>query len=316
MSVLVVLAAGTFASVQDRGRFGQRADGIPQAGALDTGAYDLANAFVGNDPAAAALEVIYGGLKVRFEGAVCFAVTGAQAETRLDGVVVGASRVQAAPAGAILEIGVPRRQTCTYLAVAGGIDVPVVLGSRSTDVGAGFGGFEGRPLRAGDRVRLGDPGPRRVRPLAIGEPSPGEEPPVQPIRMIPGGEEARLSREGRERFWQTQWRVSAQRNRLGMRLTGPPLPSLGDEEIRSQAVFPGLVQLPPAGEPIALLADAPVTGGYPRLGAVISADLGTLAQLAIGSALQFVAVDRDVAVRARRERGFSPGADADEARPC
>ncbi len=293
MRALEVLHPGTYASVQDRGRIGYRAQGVAQAGALDGAALELANRLVENAPTAAALELTFGGARLRAHGTARLAFAGAACALQIDGRPAQWRRSYDVADGAIVEIAVPTDGVVSYLAVHGGIDVPVVLGSRSTDAVGGFGGYAGRPLRAGDVLSIGEQlamrhatadtrasieeGFEMARPVAI------------PICV--GGEYARFPVATRRAFLETTWQVGVQRNRIGMRLVGPPLASLC-EEMNSHAVFPGVVQLPPDGAPIVLLADAPPTGGYPKLGAVPTVVLGRLAQLRPGAALRFRAYDR------------------------
>lgn len=293
MRALEVLHPGTYASVQDRGRIGYRAQGVAQAGALDGAALEVANRLVENAPGAAALELTFGGVRLRAHGRARLAFAGAACALRIDGRPAPWRRSYDVSDGAIVEIAVPAHGVVSYLAVRGGIDVPVVLGSRSTDAVGGFGGYAGRPLRVGDRLPIGEQ-LATLRPTAdarapIEEGSEATQPVTIPICV--GGEYARFSAATRRAFFETTWQVDVQRNRIGMRLVGAPLASLR-EEMNSHAVFPGVVQLPPDGAPIVLLADAPPTGGYPKLGTVPSVALGRLAQLRPGEELRFRACDR------------------------
>ena len=181
-----------------------------------------------------------------------------------------------------------------YLCVDGGIDVPLVLGARATDLKAGYGGHHGRALQAGDRLPQGTPG-RPLPRLGV------QQRPWQPLlRAIPGTEYHEFDAASRQAFWQQPWTVSPHSNRMGYRLQGAALQRNHGAELLSHAVLPGVVQVPPSGQPIVLLADAQTTGGYPRIASVIDADLWLLAQARPGSRLQFVECDLATA-RAARE---------------
>lgn len=291
---LHVLAPGLLTTVQDAGRFGWRHLGIAQCGALDGAAATLANHLVGNDPHEAVLELTLQGPALRFERAVRLAICGARVLARFeckDGErhVVESGRPVTLPPG-VLRIGNLRDGARAWLAFAGGIDVPLELGSRSTDLRGGFGGFEGRALRSGDELKLGAP-PR----LSCTRPrmpkwwiDPHFDERGLPVRYVPLPSAAAL--DGRA------WQVSARSNRQGVRLEGTTLESPAGEQI-SAPVAPGTLQLPPDGQPIVLLADAQTVGGYPRLGHVISADLPRLAHLCPGEIVRFQSCDAQTATR-------------------
>lgn len=291
---LHVLAPGLLTTVQDAGRFGWRHLGVAQCGALDAPAAMLANHLVGNGPDEAVLELTLQGPALRFERAVRLAICGARVLARFeckdgDRHVVEAGRPVTLPPG-VLRIGNLREGARAWLAFAGGIDVPSKLGSRSTDLRGGFGGFEGRALRSGDELKLRAP-PR----LSCTRPrmpkwwiDPHFDERGLPIRYVPSQPAPELG--GRA------WQVSARSNRQGLRLEGAALESPPREEI-SAPVAPGTVQLPPDGKPIVLLADAQTVGGYPRLGHVIAADLPRLAHLCPGETVRFQSCDVQTATR-------------------
>jgi biotin-dependent carboxylase-like uncharacterized protein len=297
-----VLEPGLLTTIQDAGRGGFRRLGVSWAGALDAPAARAANALLGNDPGAAVLECTLAGPRLRFLSATHFAVTGADLGAVLHRQDLGAwrmprgVRVLARPGNelAFTERGSGCR---AYVALAGGLAVAPVLGSRSTDLGTGFGGFAGRPLQAGDRVRLGPP-PRRPpavdqwRPPHIG---PG---PVT-VRVLLGPQDDRFDSGSLTRFLSEPYAVAADSNRVGCRLTGPRLEHRGPAEIVSDGMAPGSIQVPPDGQPIVMLADGPTTGGYPKVATVASADLHRLAQLVPGvDAVRFEAVSLEQAHRA------------------
>lgn len=295
MTSLRVLAPGLLTTVQDAGRAGWRHLGVARCGALDGAAALLANHLVGNDATGAVLEFTLQGPALRFDTTVRIAICGARVLARYesddgDRCVVEGGRPATLPPG-VLRIGSLREGARAWMAVAGGIDVPPVLGSRSTDLRGGFGGHEGRALREGDELRLRHP-PRlsMTRPqLANWWIDPDFDARGLPIRYVPRPHAGAVL-DGHP------WRVSSRSNRQGVRLEGPSLSGPGREEI-SAPVAPGTVQLPPDGRPIVLLADAQTVGGYPRVGHVVAADLGRLAQLCPGAIVRFQACDRETATR-------------------
>jgi biotin-dependent carboxylase-like uncharacterized protein len=306
--VIEVLQAGPLTTVQDLGRVGLRHLGIAYSGALDALALSVANLAVGNARGAAGLEVSFGPLRVRFKQRLRLALAGADFAAQLDGkpLAPGWSLVVEAGQELLLK-GSPQGGRC-YVAFSGGIEVPLCLGSRSTDLAAAFGGFQGRALQAGDCLNLG----RAPQPWALTETHSFGIKPIQwcavlpqaadsaavTIRMLPGLEYWQLDAEQQALFAASDWQLSTQSNRMGYRLQGPALQLPAQQELLSHAVFPGTVQLPPNGQPIVLLADAQTSGGYPRLGSVIAADLWRLAQLKPLGHVRFVPVTQDQAVRA------------------
>lgn len=302
---LEVLAPGLLTTVQDPGRSGWRHLGVGCAGALDRDAAALANAMVGNPADAAVLEISLQGPALRLSRPLRIAICGGAVDARFEDAggrrhAVPGQRPVDLPAG-ILHVAAVAGGMRAWLALAGGIDVPMVLGSRSTDLRGGFGGLHGRQLRRGDRLPLGAAPQGAAAPLDSPH-VPGwwidpwaDVAPGTPIRFVPSGHAAAPDLAGRE------WQVDPRSNRQGLRLSGAALaPPAGDGV--SAAVAPGTVQLPPDGQPIVLLADAQTTGGYPRLGHVAAADLPRLAQARPGDRLRFEAVDQAAAGRLRDRR--------------
>jgi biotin-dependent carboxylase-like uncharacterized protein len=279
--VLTVLAPGPRATVQDRGRPGWAAIGVPRSGAADRAAHDLANRLVGNRPGAATVEVTAGGLRVRAERTVLVAVTGAPAPIDVAGRPAPANAPFTVAAGAVLTLGLPPRGLRSYLAVRGGVDVPEVLGSRSTDSLSGLGPAA---LAAGDRLPVGRlAGAEPVVDVAAVPPVP--ERPV--LRVLPGPRRDWLAPAAWTALTTQEWQVSADSDRIGLRLTGPRLERARTDELPSEGLVAGAVQAPPDGGPVLFLADHPVTGGYPVLAVVVTADLGLAAQLRPGDRLRF-----------------------------
>jgi 5-oxoprolinase (ATP-hydrolysing) subunit C len=302
-SEIVVERSGPSAIVVDRGRFGFLAIGVAWCGAADLVAFTIANRLAGNDGGAAAIEMTFGGAAFTFSSAARFALAGADCRATLNGDAIASWAAYYAPSGAELVLHAPRRGVRSVLAVHGGIDVPIVMGSRTTDLAARIGGFEGRPLARGDRLPVGSvedvpfAGTLRVKPpdwdAARGD---GVE-----IAVIPGGEWTYVPGEARERFWNTRWRVNAQSNRRACMLEGEPLPLGSMPELRSHGIVPGVVQLPSSGLPIVLSCDAQTTGGYPKAGVVAEADLWKCAQLEPGVLVRFVPATIESAAKATHE---------------
>ncbi|GAB3331064.1 biotin-dependent carboxyltransferase family protein [Marilutibacter aestuarii] len=291
VATVEVLAAGPLTTVQDRGRTGWRHVGVACAGALDVDAAALANRLVGNPPGSAVLEFTLSGPRLRFARPTRVAVCGALVDAVFIEAggrrsAVGHGRPVELPPGE-LRIGRLRLGVRGWLAIAGGIDVPECLGSRSTDLRGGFGGLDGRRLETGDRLPLGAVQVDRVRrPRAPAWWVEFDDPlPAEPcIRYVPDARPGGPSLDG------SGWQLDPRSNRQGLRLKGDALAGPGVEAV-SAAVAPGTIQLPPDGQPIVLMADAQVTGGYPRLGHVAAVDMPRLAQVAPGQWLQWRAID-------------------------
>ncbi|HVN98949.1 MAG TPA: biotin-dependent carboxyltransferase family protein [Steroidobacteraceae bacterium] len=280
-------------TVQDLGRRGSRHLGVGRCGAMDPAALMIGNALVGNAVDAAALELCLPPASIRFDVECLMALSGAQCRARLDGAAIDTGRSVLAKAGAQLELSAAPDGARAYLCVAGGIDVPIVMGSRSTDLQTGLGGFEGRILRRGDVLRVLPPA-GNARPTVCSAPYPA----AGPIRVLAGPEFDEFEPQARTAFLQSSWRVTPQSNRMGFRLAGPELRRSVRDELKSHAVFPGLIQVPPGGAPIVLMADAHATGGYPRIATVIAADQGRLAQVPPGGSVQFTLCTRAAALSA------------------
>lgn len=271
---ITIERAGLQSLVVDRGRFGLRHQGVGWCGAMDLRSYAIANELAGNPPGCAAIEVVLGDVIVRFESPARFALAGADCGARLDDEPVASWEMREARAGSRLVLSRPRAWTRTILAIDGGIDVPLVLGSRTTDLIAGMGGLHGRALRAGDRLELGAASAASAgnRTAAAPELSFAFRTIAQPLA---------------EHLWDRAWTIGHESNRMGYRLKGDARAhEVG--MMPSHAVFPGFVQLPPSGEPIVLMSDAQTTGGYPLAGVVVEEDLWMLAQAPIGAQIRFV----------------------------
>lgn len=277
--MIELLTAGALTTVQDEGRPGHAHLGVPTAGALDGPALRLANRLVGNDRAAAGLEITVSGCRVRLHRTTIVAVTGAEpTKIRVDGRGADPGVPVPVPAGAVLDIGPARTGVRTYLAVAGGVDVPPVLGSRSTDTLSGLGPA---PLKDGDTLPIG-PAAGPAAPVWFTT----SEPRRPRLRVVLGPRDDWFTAEAIETLTSATWTVSVKSNRVAARLEGPKLTRSNTDELPSEGLVLGAVQVPAGGEPLVFLADHPTTGGYPVIGVVHPDDLPLLAQCRPGAELR------------------------------
>ncbi|GAB3259829.1 5-oxoprolinase/urea amidolyase family protein [Alteromonas gracilis] len=275
MRALTVRATGPLALVEDLGRRGLSGTGVGRSGAADRGALRQGNRALGNDPGAAAVEVTLGGLRVEVgDEAVGLCVTGAVGDVEIDGRSVGSHAVTTAPAGSTVVVATPRSGLRSYLCVRGGIAVPEVLGSRSTDVMSGLGPA---PLTPGDVLPVGPAS--SDYPAADSLPWQRIDEPVE-LRAVRGPRADWI--EDPDALVSTTWSASDRSNRVGMRLLGGSLRHARDEQLPSDGAWRGAIQVPPSGEPVLFLADHPVTGGYPVVAVVIDEDVDRAAQVRPG----------------------------------
>ena len=291
--MIQVIKPGLLDMVMDLGRAGFRSQGVPAGGAADAWALIVANRLVGNPDDVAGLEMTQIGSAFRFIHGGVAALTGADMGAFLNNQAILPNQRFVISPGSELRLDRARHGLRAYLAVAGGIDVPLVLGSRSTFLPGGFGGYQGRALRGGDVLVIGDLNSRQRWPADFLQ---GDK---KRIRILPGPQIADFADAALTTLTARAYRVSADSNRMGIRLVGDTLPYRG-QELASQGVLPGAIQVPPDGQPIILGWDGPVTGGYPVIAGVISADLSRLAQLCPGDAACFEFVTRLQAVEAWR----------------
>jgi antagonist of KipI len=305
---MLVARAGFLTSVQDLGRAGYRQFGVSLGGALDAFALRVANLLVGNEESAAGLEITLGGLQLRFADKRIVAWCGGEFDVRVGSTSLPAGHAALMNADEELKFNHPRIGCRCWLAISGGIDVPKVLGSRSTDLRAGFGGFEGHPLRDGDSLPLGNL--RRSHTVATGRISSWSAPEpwsqtasANPIlQVVRGADWDRFDLSTLQRFTSESFAVSPDSDRMGVRLDGPELRRDNDVDLISEAVAPGTIQVPSSGKPILLLGDCQTIGGYPKIAHVITVDLGIAAQLRAGDHVRFSEVSLADAHRLLLER--------------
>ncbi|MDP9791696.1 biotin-dependent carboxylase-like uncharacterized protein [Catenuloplanes nepalensis] len=278
---LEVIRAGVRTTVQDLGRPGLAHLGVPRSGALDAGALRRANRLAGNPPGAAGLEITLGGLRARVTRATTLAVTGAPCPITVDRRPADPGLPLAVRAGAVIDIGRATAGLRAYLAVGGGLTVPPVLGSRSTDTLSGLGPD---PVRDGDVLPVG---PATALPPGVDvAPHPPPRGTLR-LRVWPGPRDDWFTGDAWRTLLSAEYRVSTQTDRVGARLTGPVLTRAIDGELPSEGLVLGAIQVPADGQPLIFLADHPTTGGYPVIGVVDPSDVDLLAQARPGTTLHF-----------------------------
>jgi biotin-dependent carboxylase-like uncharacterized protein len=293
---------GPLTTVQDLGRVGQLRYGIPQSGALDRFALIAANRLVGNRDDAAGLECTLLGPAFAADQPCAIAVTGAEASVTVNGLEVPRWATVMLDAGDVVKIGTARAGLRSYVGFSGGIDVPLLMGSRSTYVRGAFGGYDGRALRRGDRLRLFDALPAAPWGLARNLiPSYAPEP---VLRVVLGPQDNRFTAVGIANLLGSVYRLSPQSDRMGARLQGTRIEHTQGHDIISDGTALGSIQVPGDGQPIVLLVDRQSTGGYTKIATVCSFEIGRIGQLRPGQPVRFAAVSIDEAHR------LSRGADA------
>ena len=287
MATVIVHTAGLLTTVQDRGRYGYQKFGMPVSGAMDVFSLELANLLVGNDPGDACLEATISGPGLEFTSATWIAITGADMDPHLNGQGIPMNTAVDVRQGDRLGFRGLRSGCRSYIAFAGGIAVPPVMGSRSTYLRAGIGGFNGRAFIPGDELPLGEPidNPRLKK---IPEGLIPEYKHEQTIRIISGPEAHYFEVAGLRSFLSTEYTVTAQSDRMGYRLSGEPISHKeGMTNITSAGISLGTIQIPGDGQPIILMADRQTSGGYSRIANVITVDLTLLAQMQPGDNIRF-----------------------------
>ena len=307
--MIEVLSSTALATVQDLGRFGALGWGVSHSGAMDRLALTAGNILLGNDENLAAIEIPIFPFRIRFHQSCDIVLTGADHLAWLDDVALWPWTIIHVQAGQALTIerGGPGRWQASrvYLCVAGGIDVPLALGSRSTQLRGQFGGHCGRTLQTGDRLPVGVPAdafrpagmgivpPALAMPLTVGD--------IPAIRVLRAAEYDAFTDQSCADFWAQNWKITSQSDRYGYRLAGPMIEPKYPLELRSHGIVPGVIQVPHGGQPIIQMRDAQPSGGYPKIGTVIDADLWRLGQAPIGSSVRFIAVTWAEAVTALQD---------------
>lgn len=298
-NAIEVIEAGPLSTIQDRGRFGYQRFGISASGAMDMSAFRIANALVGNDDNAAAIEMTLAGMTLKARAPRChMAYVGAPAPILVDGSPVAPCTSFMVEDGATIAIGAMGSGLRGYLAVAGGILSEPVLNSRATHTRSGIGGLDGGPLKAGQCIPVAAvadaDGCRELDPDLI--------PPFDgPVRVVLGPQDDLFTPAGIATFLGREYRLSAKVDRMGCQLEGERIEHRGDFNIVSDGIVNGSIQVPGSGQPIILLADRQTTGGYAKIATVIGPDLRKVAQARPGKTLRFEAVDAETAERIARQ---------------
>ena len=307
----LVRSAGFLTSVQDLGRPGYRQSGVSVGGALDPFALRVANALVGNEDGAAGLEATLGTLRLRFSDDRMVAWCGGGFTARLGDEDLPPGHAGLVAQDEELVLTAPQKGARAWLAISGGINVPLVLGSRSTDLRGNFGGLEGRTLRDGDLLRLGENGDleiaapwgsRRIAKWTAPTPWVTTTRRAPFLRIVQGPEWNRFTAAAQTALVKTAFMVTPDSDRMGARLEGPSLNRADTRDLLSEAVAPGTIQVPPNGQPILLLGDCQTIGGYPKIAHVITVDHPIAAQLWPGEVVRFIEVPLIEAQELLRER--------------
>ncbi|HLR72152.1 MAG TPA: biotin-dependent carboxyltransferase family protein [Pseudogracilibacillus sp.] len=307
-----VIQPGLQTTVQDSGRIGHYEVGMPPSGAMDNYSYRISNLLVGNDESAAALEITYIGPVLEFESDTIIALTGGEMPPKLNENPIPMWEAVPVKAGDRLSFDFVKQGARVYLAVAGGIDVPLIMNSRATYTLCGIGGYEGRALQENDQLKIGN---AQVRASKAGDRINKKHIPTfskqHEIRIIPGLCNYRLTEESKQRFLDVIWTVTPEADRVGYRFKGERLNFVEREQpfgagsdpanVVDQGYPIGSIQLPDGVEPIALLNDAVTGGGYVTIGTIISSDLNKMAQIKTGEKVKFVSVNLEEALKARTE---------------
>ncbi len=306
---LKIIRPGLMTTLQDTGRFGWQKIGVITSGAMDTYSLRMANILVGNDENEAALEITMAGPTIEFTADTLIAITGGDLAPVIDGQTVPTLRPVAVKAGAILKFTSCRSGCRAYLAAAGGYDVPRVMGSKSTYLRAGIGGYEGRALKKGDYLTTGEPSEYAQQMMFnllrsgahsfmhakwyISKAHTSRENLLKPIRVMAGLQYEAFTQKAKFDFGDSDFLITTRSDRMGYRLKGPALETVKHLEMISEVASLGTIQVPPDGEPIILMADHQTTAGYPVIGQVISVDVARIAQMKPGDHISFKLISNE-----------------------
>ena len=296
-----IIKPGALTTVQDAGRYGYQSMGFSVSGVMDVRSFRIANMLLANDEKEAVLEATMLGPSLRFTEDCLFAVTGADMQPKLDGKEIPLYAAVCGRAGSVLELSVAREGARAYLAFAGGLDVPLVMGSRSTNLKCKIGGYEGRKLEAGDEILFRAPRaslPNMYKRYENIQEFAGHH---VTLRVVFGPQEDYFEEEGIRTFLSETYTVTQEYDRMGCRLDGPEIKSRSGVDIVSDGIAFGSVQIPANGKPIIMMADRQTTGGYAKIATVISTDLPRLAQCMPGDTVSFEAVSVEQAGKLRRK---------------
>lgn len=286
-----IIRPGILTTVRDLGRFGYRSYGVNPTGVMDPFAARVANLLVGNDERAALLEAHFPAPEIRFQSETVIAVAGADFVPRLDGIEIRPWRTYVAGTGSTLSFSEKRAGARCYIAVSGGLKIPEWLGSRTTNLAAAAGGLHGRRLAAGDRIEIPRPELRSFKPISAAASFIPRYHDFPTVRITAGPEFERLTESSKRAFIDSTFTVSSRSDIMGYRLEGVALDLTGDTRFLSSATDFGTIQLPFSGEPVLLMSDHQTTGGYPRIGHVVSADIPLAGQLGPADRIAFHLVD-------------------------
>lgn len=291
-----IIKPGLLTTVQDLGRTGYRHLGVPVSGAVDQWAFRTANSLVGNPPNAATLEATLSGPVIRFLSDCKIAITGADMSPRISGQEVPMGETLYCSAGELLELGYRKTGCRCYLAFAGGVEVPMILGSRSTFLNGGFGGLDGRRLKTGDLIMTGSWDRRKVTLSRKSRISLKNESNITTLRVLPGINRDNFEIAEYNKMFSTTFSISRTVNRMGCHLdTEVRIDTINSAISESFPAAPGSIQILPSGLPVILLNDAQSTGGYPQVATVIGADLWKIGQAVPGEKICFMETDYDTA---------------------
>lgn len=289
---LTILSPGPLTTVQDEGRFGYMNTGFSPGGAMDRGSMHLANLLVGNKMGEGVLEMTMAGITATFSCDSVIAVTGADMAPLLNGKNVAMNESLLVKKGDELKLGFAKDGLRSYLAVAGGLDLPMVMGSLSTNLKCALGGFQGRKLAAGDEIPL----KKSISSFQKRSFSPSKQNSTLHIHAMLGPQDDFFTESGIHSFFTEEYTVSPQSDRMGIRLEGVAVESKNGVDIISDGIAFGSVQIPAAGTPILMMADRQTTGGYAKIATVISSDLDLLAQAKPGDKIRFHCVTEKMAI--------------------
>ena len=286
---LTVIKAGMFTTVQDLGRWGYQSSGVPVAGAMDLTALRLGNIMVGNEPGAAAIEATFMGPELAVSGGGIAVFAGAELGFSVNGNEAGSWTVVELRDGDVISFKGPKSGCRGYLCAAGGVDVPLVMGSRSTYTRAKIGGFEGRALKAGDVLNIFDADDKALPRAGFSLPAEmrPDYSPAGALEIITGLQEDAFTESGLETLFSSEYTITNESDRMGCRFDGPKVEHSAPADIVSDAIPLGAVQIPGHGRPIAMLADRQTTGGYTKVGVLSQSSIARLVQLAPGSKVRF-----------------------------